>query len=112
MDTEEIVRRLCEAPSSTANLRNERKAISKILAAENRVEVLELAHRLIQARIPRFAAYEIVLNHKATMETLTKAEVQRLGDGISHWGDIDSFACIVSGPALSLIHISEPTRPY
>jgi 3-methyladenine DNA glycosylase AlkD len=70
-----------------------------MLATESRAGVLALAHRLIKARIPRFVAYELVLNHKTTMKTLTRAEVQRLGDGISHWGDIDSFACIVSGPA-------------
>jgi len=66
---------------------------------ESRAQVLALAHRLIKARIPRFVACELVLNHEITMQTLTTDEVQKLGDGISHWGDIDSFACIVSGPA-------------
>jgi 3-methyladenine DNA glycosylase AlkD len=61
--------------------------------------VLALAHDLIKAGIPRFAAYEIVLNHKSTFEGLTRFEIEKLGAGIHNWGDIDSFACLVAGPA-------------
>jgi 3-methyladenine DNA glycosylase AlkD len=93
------VRRFRAVPANAGSLRSERKAVSRVLATADRAEVLAVAHDLIEAGIARFAAYEIVLNHKATMEGITLFEVMKLGQGISTWGDVDSFACIVAGPA-------------
>jgi 3-methyladenine DNA glycosylase AlkD len=61
--------------------------------------LLALAHHLIQSGIPRFVAYELVLNHKPSIESIDQSEVESLGAGIAHWGDIDSFSCFVAGPA-------------
>jgi 3-methyladenine DNA glycosylase AlkD len=61
--------------------------------------VLGLAHHLIAARIPRFVAYELLLNHQPFMKSITQSEVKNLGEGMSHWGDVDSFACFIDGPA-------------
>ena len=47
----------------------------------------------------RFAAYELVVNHKAAIESITAAEVESLGHGMDEWGDVDSFGCCLSGPA-------------
>jgi 3-methyladenine DNA glycosylase AlkD len=98
-DHEQLVRRLRTVPPATPALRTERKRISKEIAALDRIQVLGLAHHLIRNRIARFVAYELVLNHPQTMEAIVPAEVEKLGKGIDCWNDIDSFACVISGPA-------------
>jgi 3-methyladenine DNA glycosylase AlkD len=30
---------------------------------------------------------------------MTASEVQNLGEGMKHWGEVDPFACLISGPA-------------
>jgi len=98
-DRAEWIERLSAAPRDTRSLRAERKRISKEIAALERTEVLALAHHLIKAGIPRFVAYELVLNHRPTMERITPSEVERLGAGMNHWGDVDPFGCFIAGPA-------------
>lgn len=99
LDPAALIRRLRAAPSNAPSLRAERKRISKEIAALDRTAMLELAHHLIDARVARFVAYELVLNHKPTMDSITQTEVEKLGAAIAHWGDVDSFACFISGPA-------------
>jgi 3-methyladenine DNA glycosylase AlkD len=99
LDRAELIRRLRAVPANAASLRAERKRISREVAALDRAALLALAHHLIQARVPRFVAYELILNHKPTMESITQAEVERLGSGMDHWGDVDSFSCFIAGPA-------------
>jgi 3-methyladenine DNA glycosylase AlkD len=94
-----LLARLRAGPSDTASLRAERKRITKEIAAFDRTSVLDLARQLIDAGISRFVAYELVLNHKPAMESLTPAEAASLGAGMAHWGDVDSFGCIIAGPA-------------
>jgi 3-methyladenine DNA glycosylase AlkD len=98
-DRVEFIRRLRAAASNTPTLRAERRRISKEVAALPRDAMLGLAHDLIKARVARFVAYELVLNHKPTMDSIQPSEVEKLGQGICTWSDIDSFACIISGPA-------------
>lgn len=95
----ELVRRLRAVPANTASLRAERKRISRELAALDRTALLGLAHHLVKSGIPRWVAYELVLNHKPTIESMNQPEVESLGEGMAHWGDVDSFACFVAGPA-------------
>jgi 3-methyladenine DNA glycosylase AlkD len=99
VDSRAIVRRFRAVPANASSLRSERKTASNVLRTADRAEVLAVAYDLIHAGIARFVAYEIVLNHKATMDGLTDFEVMKLGQGICTWGDVDSFACIVAGPA-------------
>ncbi|HKE26193.1 MAG TPA: DNA alkylation repair protein [Bryobacteraceae bacterium] len=99
MDPAHVVRRLRAVPAHTASLRTERKGISREIAGLDRVALLGLAHYLIEARIPRFVAYELVLNHQPAMSLLTPPEVERLGAGMKRWGDVDSFACFIAGHA-------------
>jgi 3-methyladenine DNA glycosylase AlkD len=47
-------------------------------------------------------AYELILNHKPTIETINQSEVEKLGEGMAHWADVDSFSCFISGPAWRL----------
>ena len=99
LDRKEILCRLRAVPANTASLRAERKRISREVAALDRATLLGLAHHLIESGIARFVAYELVLNHQATMESIDSWEVEKLGEGIGHWGEVDSFACFVAGPA-------------
>ena len=99
LHSRDIVRRILSVPPDTASLRAERKRISKELAGEERAAVLDLAHHLIESRVPRFVAYELVLNHRPTIESIHQSEVEKLGEGMGHWGDVDSFGCFIAGPA-------------
>jgi 3-methyladenine DNA glycosylase AlkD len=99
LDRDRIIAQLRAIPANTVALRAERKRISREVAGVSRVILLGLARDLIEARVPRFVAYEIVLNHKPAMESITESEVEELGEGISHWGEIDSFSCYIAGPA-------------
>jgi 3-methyladenine DNA glycosylase AlkD len=99
LDRGEVVRRLRSVPSNTASMRAERKRISRELAALDRTALLGLAHHLIEARIARFVAYELILNHQPTIGSINRSEVEKLGEGMGHWGDVDSFSCFIAGPA-------------
>jgi 3-methyladenine DNA glycosylase AlkD len=46
-----------------------------------------------------FLAYEIVTSHRQTLARLRAADLRRLGGGMDSWGDVDTFACYVAGPA-------------
>jgi 3-methyladenine DNA glycosylase AlkD len=65
----------------------------------DRSALLGLAHHLIEVRIARFVAYELLLNHEPTIRSINGSEVTKLGEGICHWADVDSFACYIAGPA-------------
>ncbi|HXB70122.1 MAG TPA: DNA alkylation repair protein [Candidatus Acidoferrales bacterium] len=95
----EFITRLRAVPASAAALRAERKRISREVAVLDRTALLGMAHELIEALIARFVAYELVLNHQPAMESITQQEVEKLGEGMRHWGDVDAFSCIVAGPA-------------
>jgi 3-methyladenine DNA glycosylase AlkD len=99
LDVDAFVRRLQDTPAGAVPLRAERKRISAEIAAADRRAVLKLAGSLIDRGIARFVAYEIVLNHEPTLEALRPSEVMTLSRGLQHWGDIDSFACFITGPA-------------
>lgn len=98
-DAATYIRRLRALPATAVPLRALRKQISREVATLPPAALLRLAHSLIDARIPRFVAYELVLNHAPTMQSLTPARVAALGDGLTSWGDVDSFACFIAGPA-------------
>jgi len=99
LDVDAFVRRLREMPAGAVPLRAERKRISAEIAGADRRAVLTLASSLIDRGIARFVAYEIVLHHGPTSEALLPSEVMTLSRGLQHWGDIDSFACFITGPA-------------
>lgn len=99
MDKRDVVQRLRAAPQNAPGLRAERRRISKEIAALDRLAVLDLAYHLIDARVARFVAYELVLNHRTTLESITLPEVEKLAEGMNGWGDIDSFGCLIAGPA-------------
>jgi len=99
LDVDAFVRRLQATPSGAVSLRAERKRISAEIAEADRAAVLDVAHGLIDHGLARFVAYEIVLHHAPTFDALRPSEVMKLSRGLQHWGDIDSFACFITGPA-------------
>ncbi len=107
VDVEAIVKRFRHAPPDTQSLRFVRREISRELALVDRNTVLTLANELITAGIARFVAYELVQHHKQTAGSLTPSEIEHLGQGIHSWGDIDAFACFITGPAWRNRHIPD-----
>lgn len=86
---------------TTAQVRAIRRALSRQLRTAEPRLVLELADRLVVRDGPfdRFLAYEILSSHRNTHAQLRAADLRRLGRGIDSWGDVDTFACYVSGPS-------------
>jgi len=87
--------------STTSDVRAVRRTISRELRLIDPAVVLALADRLVERDGPfdRFIAYELVAAHAPTLTRLTVADLRRLGRGIDSWGDVDTFACYVAGPA-------------
>jgi 3-methyladenine DNA glycosylase AlkD len=92
---------------STEALRAQRRQISKEIAALGRAAVLRRAHEMIVAGMPRFMAYELVQHHKATMESIDAAEVEKLGKGMAGWGEVDAFGCFIAGQAWRMGRIAD-----
>jgi 3-methyladenine DNA glycosylase AlkD len=85
---------------SLASLRKVRKAINKRLRPETGNTVLRLAEQLIQEHtFAQWFVFEVVHHHQAAMEKLNSATLKRLGQHLSGWGEVDPFACYLSGPA-------------
>jgi 3-methyladenine DNA glycosylase AlkD len=86
---------------TTADLRGVRRAVTRALRGADPSVVLALADRLVSRDGPhdRFFAYELITSHPRTMARLRAADLKRLGRGIDSWGDVDTFACYVAGPA-------------
>jgi hypothetical protein len=104
---ETFVRRLRQIPHRAEPLRAERRQISRELADADRATVLRVALDLIEEDVPRFVAYEIVSFHPPTLDALRPSDIMRLGRGLRHWGDIDSFACFITGPAWRAGRVSD-----
>ena len=100
----EIDSRIRALPNlKTENVRNVRKEFSKRLVNTSPQFVVSIAIRLLLLNRPgfeyRLVAYELVCYHKAALRSLGEKELELLGQGISSWGDVDTFACYLAGPA-------------
>ncbi len=101
---DEIDSRLRALPNlKVESVRGVRKEFSKRLAHSSPQIVISIALRLLKLDRPgfeyRFVAYELVCHHKAALRSLSENELELLGRGISGWGDVDTFACYLAGPA-------------
>ena len=85
------------------NVRNVRKEFSKRLVNTSPQIVISISIRLLQLDRPgfeyRLVAYELVCYHKSALRSLGEKELELLGQGISSWEDVDTFACYLAGPA-------------
>jgi 3-methyladenine DNA glycosylase AlkD len=101
---DEIEARVRSLPAGTVPaLRSIRREFSARLRDEPPELVLALAIELIRRRnVHRFVpviADELVADRRDVMRLLTRASVEALGEGLSSWDEVDSFACTVSGSA-------------
>jgi hypothetical protein len=86
---------------TVSGLRPVRRHVSNRLRREPQELVLRVVFQLIATRgVPVWFAYEVLHYHREAMSRLTLVDVERLGRGMSSWGEVDSFACYISGPGL------------
>lgn len=91
---------------NTPSIRQLRRELSKRLEALPAKAVLAAAQMLI-ARNYRWVGYELVHHHAETMKGLRLVDVESLGNGMSAWEHVDTFACYVSGPSWREQRISD-----
>jgi len=101
---DEIDSRIRALPNLKAeSVRSVRKEFSKRLANTSPQIMISLSLRLLHLDRPgfeyRFVAYEVVSYHKAALRSLGEKELELLGQGMCRWGDVDTFACYLAGPA-------------
>jgi 3-methyladenine DNA glycosylase AlkD len=106
---DEIAAKIRERPGSkTEPLRAVRRTYSKLLINEPASYVVEVATRLLEKRdIQRFIAYELVKHHRAAAASMRQKHLELFGRGLDEWGDVDCFACYLSGPAWREHQISD-----
>jgi 3-methyladenine DNA glycosylase AlkD len=108
----EIDSRLRTLPNlKVEHVRNVRKEFSRRLANVSPQIMKSIALRLLQLGRPgfeyRLVAYELVANHKAALRSLGEKDLELLGQGMSGWGDVDTFACYLAGPAWREYQVSD-----
>ena len=102
---DEIEARVRSLPAGTVPaLRTLRREYSARLRDEAPELVLTVAIELIRRRrrVHRFIpviADELVGERPDVMRILTRESVEALGEGLSSWDEVDSFACTVAGQA-------------
>ncbi len=54
---------------------------------------------LLETPTPSWVAFELVHFHPASLSGLGEGELSALGSSLRSWGEVDAFACYLSGPA-------------
>lgn len=106
----EIVARLSALPGGkTAAIRGVRREFSRRLAKSSPELIIRLALRLVRRKetVPRFFAYELVHHHGQAFANLRVRSLKALGQYLDSWGDVDTFACYLAGPAWRERQISD-----
>ena len=100
---EEIKHSVSTLPDTkTATARALRKEYSQKIRDFTPEQVLDLAHELLDMQgswIYRFLAYELIHFHKPTLRSLDESKLEKLGQGMSDWSHVDTFAPYLSGVA-------------
>jgi 3-methyladenine DNA glycosylase AlkD len=82
------------------SMRSLRREYSKRVEALPPQDVVKLAAALIaRGRVHRFMGDELIAGRPDAFATLDLTQLEQLGSSISSWDQVDSFACILSGPA-------------
>jgi len=105
----EIRRSLAAMPRKDApSFRLVRCEWSKQLKDTSATAVLSLAKQLVPLGVwERIFSYEIIVNHQPSLDALNQKDVTVLGRGIQSWGEVDTFACYIAGPAWRQGNISD-----
>lgn len=98
---EEIEARVEGMPVRDAQaLRALRREYSKRIAAVPARDVVKIAAALIvHRRVPRFIGDELIASRADALGAIDRSQLERLGSGMSSWGEVDCFSCYLSGPA-------------
>lgn len=82
-------------------LRRIRRKASKRLQHLTGREVLDLAREMLRSAddVPRWFVYEMVHHHEPAMASLDAGVLADVGQGMHAWGEVDAFACYLSGVA-------------
>jgi 3-methyladenine DNA glycosylase AlkD len=83
----------------TQQVRAIRREFSKRLAPVSAEDVLAVALEVMEQTDCRWVAYELVCYHRAALRSLGVKELHQFGRGMASWGEVDSFACYLAGPA-------------
>jgi 3-methyladenine DNA glycosylase AlkD len=115
-DTQQLVQELEAAAAAapvpnTAHLRAALKAFGRQLRDASAEQMFTLAHALIAtgSRRNRWFAYELIHDHKPALHSLDAEELGQLGEGMSSWDQVDTFAPYLSGVAWRRGQIDDAT---
>jgi len=115
-DTQQLVRELEAAAANvsypnTPNLRAIRRAFGRGLTHASPEQMLALAYALIATGSPRnrWFAYELIHDHRPTLHNLGADDLERLGEGMASWDQVDTFAPYLSGVAWRRGQIDDAT---
>lgn len=84
---------------NTPSVRSVRREFSRSLRGEDGRFVLDVANLLRFQYGYRGIPCELILTHKGAFHLLDERELEELGRGMDSWWSVDSFACMLSGPA-------------
>ena len=84
---------------STAALRRIRKRYSREMKPLDRSVVLGAAAALMDTPTPNWLAFELVHFHGESLAGLDEGELHSFASSLGSWGEVDAFACYLSGPA-------------
>lgn len=98
---EEILSQLRrEPPPDTSAWRAKRRQWSRQLANEPPRALIEIGTRLVKHGLwARLTAYELIEAHAGAIDALNPSSVRRLAAGLADWPGVDTFGCLVAGPA-------------
>ena len=87
--------------NSTTGIRTLRREFSRRLAKEPSDFIFLLSLQLLKTKetVAPLFAYELVQHHREASRGLNSRKLRQLGEGISSWGEVDTFACYLAGPA-------------
>ena len=89
----------------TATVRALSKSYARKLKSESGSTILELATLLVERAVEqndfllRLIGYEMIRFHSDAVPALNSKWVERLGDGMNDWKDVDTFCTLVAGQA-------------
>lgn len=101
---------LASMPTRSApSFRVVRREWSKKLKTSSGRSVISMSRKLVSLGAwERLFAYEVLAHHREASQELRPKDVIALGRGIRGWGEVDSFASYVAGPAWRDGHLPTP----
>ena len=82
-------------------IRGLRREISVAISEYPPRDAIRLAIKVMESGAPgcHLIACELILYHPSALASVRPPDLERLGTGMSGWGDVDTFACLVAGRA-------------